>query len=342
MAVNIQTQHTSRFIDPWPYLALGSALLVFSALIAGSFFPTKLVSTTVDASVDEPVELPPIQLKPQRLGALRIDVRAMIQTNQWVTYEIQVLDQQGKAIASGIKQAWSESGVEEGESWYEDDLLGGLDVRAKRNETVAIAINVLEYGDTSGQELDTPVPFDVTVQNGVVDTRYLWAGLFGTGTVAVVAWFATPLTGKKAIAKTINDSDPNDRATVGGSNRLVRVKIDVESDANSPRQLETRLVINDAYGEQLYRRSFPMRLSFKKENGKIDKATGQVQAFFLLEPRNSYGFHVEVLPDGPVDRTTLTVRDGARTLQSVEVAKISPSLTEGLESPQDRNSTNDE
>ncbi|CDN14057.1 hypothetical protein RintRC_4826 [Richelia intracellularis] len=37
---------------------------------------------------------------------MRVDVEARISNNQWVTYEIQLLDKQGKLIASGVKQAW--------------------------------------------------------------------------------------------------------------------------------------------------------------------------------------------------------------------------------------------
>lgn len=329
--MTIQTQRTSRFIDPWPYVALGAALLVFLALFSAGSFQRTLLSTTVNASEEEPVQLEPLILRRQMIGALRVEVKALLPTNTWVTYEIQLLDNQGKPFASAIKQAWNESGTwyEDGESgsWQEEDLLGGLDVRAKQNETVTIAIAVLEYGNASGQELDQPVPFEVIVQNGAIDTRYLWAGLLGTSSLALLALYATPLTGKKAIAKTIQDSDPSDRATVGGAGRLVRVKVDVASDKTSPPQLEVRLWLNDPYGEQIYTRSFPVRLSFTKEEGKIKGATGRLQTFFILEPRSSYGFHVEVLPDAPVDSTTLTVRDGTRTLKRVEVVKIDSSMS---------------
>lgn len=51
--------------------------------------------------------------------------------------------------------------------------------------------------------------------------------------------------------------------------------------------------------------------------------TGKLQKFFILNERASYGFHVEVFPDEPVNRTSLIVRDGARTLKPVEVIHIS-------------------
>ncbi|AOX00322.1 hypothetical protein BJP34_13435 [Moorena producens PAL-8-15-08-1] len=328
--MTIQTQRTSRFIDPWPYIAIGSTLLVFLALLGASLFQKTLLSTTVSARQEEPLQLQTLSLKRQLIGALRIEAKAKIPLNRWVTYEIQLLDGQGQPFASAIKQAWNESGTwyDDGESgsWQDDDLLGGLDVRAKQDEMVTIAIAVLEYGDTSGQVLDQPVPFQVTVQNGVIDTRYLWPGLVGTLCLTLITLYAAPLTGKKAIFKTINDSDPSDRAIVGGANRLVRVRVDVKADETSPSKLEVRLFVKDSYGEEIYNRSFPLPMNYLKNNGKIKRATGKVQTFFLLESRSSYGFSVEVWPDASVDRTTLRVIDGNRTLQSVEVVKISPTF----------------
>ncbi|MEQ9551691.1 MAG: hypothetical protein RIM23_19040 [Coleofasciculus sp. G3-WIS-01] len=63
-----------------------------------------------------------------------------------------------------------------------------------------MAIAVLDYGNTSGQELEQPVGFKVRVENGVVDTRYLWSGLIGSGILGIMAIIATPFSGKVAIA----------------------------------------------------------------------------------------------------------------------------------------------
>jgi len=322
MPVTTKTQRTSRFIDPWSYIALGAAGLVLLALMGSQFFYKKLVSETVSVEPEESVQLESTQLEPQLIGALRIDVRALLPTNTWVIYEIQILDQNGNVIASARKEAWSESG-RDGESgtWSESDLQGGLDVQAKKNENITVAIAVLGYGNSSGQELEQPVGFKVTVENGVVDTRYLWSGLIGSGILGIIAIIATPVSGKTAIAKTIQDSDPSGRATVGGADQLVRVKINVKSDETSPRQLNARLVINDSYGEQIYARTLPMHFILGTENTKRH----QLQCFFTLDPRSSYGFHVDVMPDAPVDQTKLTVRDRNRTLVPVEVVHIRPS-----------------
>ena len=198
-------------------------------------------------------------------------------------------------------------------------------MRTKKAEQVNLVIGVLEYENTSGRELTQPKPvFNVLVENGVVDTRPLWPALFGTIPLAVMAMFAVPMTGKKVISKKINDSDPSDRATLGGANKLVRVKVDVASDETSPSLLQVKLVINNGYGEQVYSTSNTMSLNIKRENGKVEGGNGSSTLFFVFEKRDSYSFNVEVLPDAPVDRTTLTVREGAQTLRAEDVVYIKP------------------
>ncbi|MEA5597025.1 hypothetical protein [Rivularia sp. UHCC 0363] len=332
MSANINVKQTNRFIEPGLYIAFGATALVILALIASAFFEKVLFSKNIAVSEEEVTKIEALKIAPQPIGALRIDAKAIIPDNRWVAYEIQLLDKQGKLIASAEKQAWRESGTwyEDGESgsWNEDDLEAGLDVRAQKDEEVTIAISVLGYGDSSGREFTDPVPFNVKVSNGVIDTRHLWPGLFGTLALTVMSAIAVPLTGKKVISKTINDSDPSDRATLGGANNLVSVKVDVKSDETSPPTMQARLTIKNSYGEQLYDENLPLNLNFHREDGKLERVTGKLKKFFILEPKDSYGFHVEIIPDAQVDRTTLTVRDGTRTRGAVEVVHISSSITD--------------
>ncbi|MBV6624452.1 MAG: hypothetical protein KI793_16190 [Rivularia sp. (in: Bacteria)] len=349
MSASINVKKTNRFIDPALYVAFGATGFVFLALIASAFFGKVLFSKTVRVAQEEVVKIEALKLEPQLVGALRIDAKASIPNNHAVVYEIQLLDKQGKLIASATKDAWRESGVwyEDGESgtWNEDDLNAGLDVRAKKNEEVTVAISVLEYENLSGgkarslttfsvddvignqankpKSTNPAINFDVKITNGVVDSRHLWPGLFGTLALAVMTYIAAPRSGKKVISEAINDSDPSDRATVGGADKLVRVKINVTSDETSPRSMAAKLVINDSYGEQLYSEHIPLKLTFHREDGKLEKVTGFAQKFFVLETQDSYGFRVEVIPDAPVDRTVLTVIDGNRTRRAVEAVHIS-------------------
>lgn len=337
MSASINTKNTNRFIDPALYIAFGATGLILLALIASAFFEKVLFSKTVSVSEEEVVKIEALKIKPQLIGALRIDATATMPSNHWAIYEIQLLDKQGKLIASATKEAWRESGFDSDGSWSENDLDAGLDVRAKKNEELTLALTVLEQGNrsrfatgnfgTPQPKPAQPVRINVKVANGVVDTRHLWPGLFGTLALSVMTFIAAPRTGKKAISKTINDSDPSDRATVGGADKLVRVKINVKSDENSPSQMRARLVINDSYGEQLYSENIPLNLTFHREEGKLEKVTGFAQQFFVFETQDSYGFHVEVTPDAPVDRTTLTVLDGNRTRGAVDVVHIGSTVT---------------
>jgi hypothetical protein len=324
MSSSPKTQHTAQFLDPFTYLTLLSAVAVFVCLVLSPIFMRSLVSKTIPVDPNVPEQLAPIQLKKEPIGALRIDVSATISDNHWVTYEIQLKDQQGQVIASGIKQAWRESGTwsEEGESgiWTEDDLVGGLDVRPTKEEPITIVLDVLEYTDISGKEIDQPVPFEVSVVNGAVDTRYLWTGLLGATFLAFLAILVTPFSGKVILDKSIGDSDIGGRGILGGAKNLIRVTVKIKSDEHSPRSLTVLLVINDGNGEQLYSNRHPVHLSFNKsEGGKVTSAKGTLTTFFILEPRSSYGFHVEVTPDITVDRTRLIVRDHCKTLFPVSV-----------------------
>jgi hypothetical protein len=329
MAVTVRKHEIRSFIDPFIYLALGSVGLVLLAFIASIAFWRVVLSTSVTVYPEDTVEVKDIQLQDTLIGALRVDVKAKLPTNQWVTYEIQLRDQQtDEVIAAAIKQAWKESGTwqEDGESgtWQEQDVKGGLDVRTKQAEQFTISLSVLEYGDTAGQTLDLPIKFDVSVQNGVVDTRYLWIGLIGTIALAILSIFSIPSSGRKVIHASIDDSDPSDRAEVGGADTLLRVVVSILSDETSPSTLDVTLRIKNSYGEQVYAETTPVKL------GKFGEDTyrGSLHQFFILEPRDSYGFQVEVLPDAPIDKTTLTVREGSHTIKGVNVIEIKPT---GLE-----------
>lgn len=326
MHAHPQTQKTGRFIDIFPYIPWIVAGVMFLALIVGAFVERTLISTNVFVEPDAATELQPIEIKKEPIGALRIDVTAGLPTNQWLTYEIQVKDKQGKILASGIKQAWAESGTwaEEGESgtWAEEDVLGGLDIRTNQPETVTIALDVLEYSDTTGKDLDQAVPFQITVKNGVVDDRFLWAGLAGTLFLAILTLFAVSGIGKVVINRSNRDSDVVARATTGGANRLLRVIVKIKSDETSPSGLNVRLTINDPNGEQLYSHVHSVTVNRTKNDGKVTSGHSALTTFFVLEPRTSYGFHVEVTPDASIDRTRIIVRENARTLFPVDVTTL--------------------
>ena len=330
MPAVIKTLRSSRFIEPGPYICLLATGLVILAFIVSGFLPHTLLSRRYQLEEGEPVHLESIQLQRELIGALRIDVEAELPDNRWLTYEIQLLDRQGNLLASALKPAWRESGIwqEEGESgtWHEYNLMGGLDVRHTQNkdEVVTLALAVLEYTDTAGRELDEPVSFLVSVKNRAIDSRYLWAALLGTIGLSVLSFSSISTTGKQVLDNYRADSEVGGRTTLGGSERLVKVTVKVNSDETSPRELNVCLWLKDSYGEQIFAGSCPMVPFFKKDDeGEIELVTGKVTKYFLLEKRDSYGFYAEAIPDAPVDRTQLTVREGVRTLGEVEVVYIS-------------------
>ena len=326
MAETLSQKRTGRFIEWWGHLSLGGWLLTLLMLIFSPFFQSTLLSQNVTVSDDEPVKLQPVKLRANFVGAMRVDAEARIRANEWVTFEIQLLDKAGKIIVSGIKEGWNETGTwnEEGESgdWAESDTLGGLDVRGKQDEELTVAIALLEYGTVAGRELDQPVNFQVLVKSGVVDGGYLWLGTIGSFVLAITTLFAVGKAGKKVISEKINDSDPTGRATLGGIDSLVRLKVEVEADETTPQQLEVCFFINNEYGEQIYAESVMVNVSVEKDEGKFKKATAQLEKYFILAQRGSYGFHVEVFPDQPIDKTRLTVRDKTRTLFGVDVVEL--------------------
>ncbi|MEB3181417.1 MAG: hypothetical protein VKL59_20635 [Nostocaceae cyanobacterium] len=181
--------------DIFRYISLAFTALILLTLFFAPSGKT-LISGDVQVSPQQITQIQPIELKRQIIGALSIDVTAKIPNNQWLTYEIQLTDNQGKLLAGGLKQAWHESGTwyEEGESgsWQEDDLQAGLDVRAQQPEQVTIGLAVLDYTDTSGKDINQPVLFNLNVRNGVVDTRYLWPGIIGTIILTWLSFKATP------------------------------------------------------------------------------------------------------------------------------------------------------
>lgn len=317
---------SNRFADPWPAITGGIAGIMLLLLLGSSFAGKLVTRTALSVAPEDTAALPPVPLQKTAIGALRIEAEANIPANRWLTFELQVLDRQGTLLASVVKQAWHESGTwsEEGETgvWQESDTLGGLDIRTSQSEPLTVAVHVLEYTDTAGIEIDEPVSVVVSVRNGVLDSRYFWAGLIGSSLLAVCSVLAVPMSGKKVIDKSMPDSDIGDRVVLGGAGQLLRMTLKIESDETSPPVLQAQVYIKDSQGEQIYAQAHAVKLNLKREEGKVESATGQLTLFFLLEPRRSYGFYVEVTPDGPVDKTYLRVLEGAKTLQPVPLIHL--------------------
>jgi hypothetical protein len=276
------------------------------------------------------------------IGALRIDAKALIKNNSWLTYEIQLQDEQGKVVASALKPAWKESGTwrEGGESgsWSEEDLWGGIDFRLSRRQKqrqLTPVIQVLEYTDTrgmvlsqgkvNGEDIYQNVSFQVKIIQGAIDTRYLWAGLIGTSLITILCFSSLNSTGKLVIKKAIRDSDLGDWAVFGEPNQLVKATVQVLADETSPRSVQIKLWVNDGYGEQCCHLIEPVKMNYRRNQDKeIVAARGKKDFYFLLPKRASYNVYLEIEPDQPVEKTWLSVKQGVKTLGNVEINQIIP------------------
>jgi len=351
MSAKIETTTTGRFIDHTFQISLLSLVLIILAGFVSVFFSKELVDKTVTVNPEQRVNLESMTLERRLIGALRIDVTAQLDTSRWVIYEIQLYDDKDQLLASAIDESWYSAGRwhEGGETgtWEQEEVKGGLDVQwgDKEKQDVTIAISVLEVGPTQGRtnNLDAPVAFEVKVRDGVIDTRYLWLGFFGTATMSLLSLIAVKGTGKFKIRETVNDSDVGKRAILGGEDSLVQVMVKVSVyDATSPDpdSLYLNLWITDGMGNKIY--SDPVKwyrdnegnMTFHKDEGNIDNARTERDRgkskfyltlplnYFILTRRGYYGFYVEVSSYGPVDATTLIVKENVKTLSTISATAI--------------------
>ena len=329
MSVSVQSSSTRRFVDHSTTISFLALILIILAGVGSILLPQQVAQERVQVLPEESIQLPPITIQRRLVGALRVDVKASIPSNHWVVYEIRLYDDQNQLLASGIKEAWRESGVwrEGGESgtWSESDLLGGLDIRLgeKKQEEITIAVAVLGYGETRGQVItNQPISFRVDIDNGVIDGRYLWTGFFGVLVMLVLNRLSVGTAGKTKIRKTIKDSDVGERVMIGGKNCLIRVTVNVKSDETSPQSLTVNLWLKDGTGEEIYSEQTPIQLNFRREEGEIEDARGKLEQYFVLTRRGSYGFYVEVTPDQPVDETTLIVTENVKAQSKNKPVKM--------------------
>lgn len=291
--------------------------------MASTLLSRPLLKDTVTVPVESALTLPPISPRQSPFGAVRIDAIARIPNNSWVIFEVQVLDQQGNPLASAIKQAWQESGTwyDEGESgtWSERDLAGQFNIRrASLAGPITVGIAVLEQGSTSGETIAQPVTFEVLVQDGVIDRRFLLNGVVGVTMMAGLAILAVKKSGRVVIAERINDSDLGGRGRLGGTSQLVRMTVKVVGDETSPRGVNAMVVVKNGAGDLIYQGQLPIGLPFRINERTIGYGTLD----FLFDTQDSYGFYVEITPDGPIDWTYLTVQEGVRTLLPTSVLHL--------------------
>ncbi len=325
---------TLKFVDWVPYLAFLIVVGMFCATIISALMARTVLTKNFQVEPDTVETIGAVDFTPQTIGATRITASAQLGSNQWVTYEIQLKDQQGTVIASFIKESWNEQGTwrEEGESgsWQEEDSSQGvIELRALQAETVTIAVQVLDYTDASGKDIDLSVPMKLQIETGVVDLRYFSAGVFGTLALATLALLALTSGRELIYRSTSHRGDVSGKATLGGTTYLLRATVQVNADATAPQEVHARLMINDSVSHQLYNEELPLKLGkVKNDAGKVLSASGSLTCFFVLERRDYYEFRVEITPDSTIAHTALSVREGCRTTLPVFVTFLEPTTLE--------------
>ncbi|NJK33909.1 MAG: hypothetical protein HC919_02600 [Oscillatoriales cyanobacterium SM2_2_1] len=185
---------TGRYLDLVPYTCAIAFLVVVLGLLFGGLMEQEFLSQVAAVRSGESVDLAPIQFQRLSYGALRLEVDALIGTNRWITYEVELRDRQDQVLFSAIKPGWRESGTwrEEGETgtWEESDLDAALEFKVPQTEPITIRLNLLDYTTTNGTEINEPATLRVRLRRGL-DYETLWWGLLGTGLVMVASfWFA--------------------------------------------------------------------------------------------------------------------------------------------------------
>ena len=333
MVLNVSTAKTKRFIDWWVYIPSAIASFLLLLTMFGTPFTKTLVNKIVTLEEGDAIKVDTISLEPSKIGALRIDVKSYLANDErsanfddWIVYEIQLIDRQGNIIASAMDEDWKEAGTwyEGGESgtWSESDLVGGIDLRSLEGEEIDVVIALLER-KAAGQTDSSyrPTSFEVTIKNNVIDRRPLAWGFAWSGILAIVALYANRFSGGRSISQKIADSDPQGRSIVGGKDNLVRVYVYSRLDKHTPRKINLKLNIDNDYGERVYNEDYILPVVISKSDRGISGSV-KFTAFFILEPYGSYRFKVDITPDAPVDRTYLEVRQRSKTVRAVDVTTI--------------------
>ncbi|MEM1369596.1 MAG: hypothetical protein AAGG02_16610, partial [Cyanobacteria bacterium P01_H01_bin.15] len=228
------------------------------------------------------------------------------------------------------KAVWYESGIwrEDGESgtWHESDFRGGLDFKDIESQSISLYLSLEEFAQTNGQPVTGSLPFSVHISRNAIDTRFLWIGLMAVLLLGYFSLQSVRSSGKVVLRKSVLDSDVSDRVIIGGPDELLKVIVTVLGDENTPDHILLDFDCRDGFGNDIYQHQQKLSMRRRRsEEGDILSARGYWQFYLWLQRRSSYYFSVEVTPDAPIDKTTLTIKEGVRTLQSVTAIVVSNS-----------------
>lgn len=122
----MRSQSALNLLNLWlartPYLLFGMGGLIFLTAISSPLLMSKKLNRLVTVQQETSQVLGPIAIEPQRFGTVRIEVKPDLSPQRWVTYEVQLIDQNDQIVLAGVKNAWRETGT-----WYEDGESGTWD-----------------------------------------------------------------------------------------------------------------------------------------------------------------------------------------------------------------------
>jgi len=277
---------------------------------------------------------PLIALDPPALGAYRLEAQAYLAPQRWAALQFGLETEDGKTLVEAGREVWDEQGTwyEDGQSgtWRENDTDFMLEARLAEQKKVRVVVELLEIvRANSTQPLDEPVTVQVRLLAGVMDGRWLWFGFIATAVMVLFIRVAAARGGDVVVSEGNADSEVKGRAVMGGKGRLVHLRAVAVSDETTPQsRMRLRVVLRDEAGETLLDHAYTPSVSPRFDDEDLDSVILTLNLYFALPRRTSYGLWVEVLPDDPVDRIRLIVRDGHRPASAVPVISFADAEAE--------------
>jgi hypothetical protein len=257
-------KHTTQLLIPWLTLAiLGMPGVLLLVLGLSGLGEQTLLSQTLVLQRQQPVTLSAVLLSPQTIGGYRVTCLAKVGAEQIAQYEVRLRDQRQQVIAAAMAEARQVMVYvpdnSDFEDWLDRDLHTAIDLRVQRRESITLEVVLIELMDSEGDTLPQPLNLTVQVQQGVVDTRYLWIGLvLSSGVAALTLYLAI------RSSKTLINSDPfsaefSRPLHMGGPRELIQVQVTVTTNTIEVIQAaELLLQVMDARQTLIYQTKIPL------------------------------------------------------------------------------------
>ncbi|MEB3291860.1 MAG: hypothetical protein VKJ24_01745 [Synechococcales bacterium] len=328
-------QVTGRFISVAPYLCLCMSLVLLLVLMFSPSVGKTVFSRQVTVESEQPVTVGTLTLPPDRVGVLQVEAIALLPTNRWATYEIQLVNSREQLLLSAVKESWRETGSwqEEGQTgtWDEGDTTALLNFRpTQRSEPIQVVIEVLELSDHTGKKVTETLPFSVTIRRDPLNVLPLWLGWFLTVGLTGLAFWTVPRSGRvilRAVGSHLTDRPGGEIGVQEWgqvtAHQLVRLSIEVQAPPrySSPRVILMAKVLSPS-GQELWCEKSGIDLNLVKRSTIPHHRQGFAEYFLLFEQSDSYQFLAQVQTAGQIEQVKLCVRDRVQTRMNVNLNTV--------------------